>query len=105
MTIAPDTRRRPAFTIGDRLRKSRGLLGADMDVRTFADHLGVSKNTVTNYELEKTAPENMKTIVLKQWAMATGVDFDWLLNGDVPDGGPESGEVGPTGLEPMTSTV
>lgn len=87
MTIASDTRRRPAFTIGDRLRKARTTLGPDVDVKAFSELLGVGKNTVTNYELERTAPENMKPIVLRQWAMATGVDLGWLVNGDTPPSG------------------
>jgi transcriptional regulator with XRE-family HTH domain len=93
MTIATDIQRRPAFTIGDRLRKARLMLGRDMDVQAFADLLGVSKNTVTNYELENTAPERMKPIVLRQWAMAAGVDFEWLLRGDEGSGGSGPGGV------------
>lgn len=90
MTIAPHGRRYPAFTIGDRLRKARTLLGPDMDAHAFADLIGVSRNTVTNYELERTAPNRMKPVVLAAWAMATGVDLNWLKNGDTPgsDGGP-----------------
>lgn len=81
---APDTRRYPGFTIGDRLRKARTLLGPDMDVKQFAQVIGVNRNTIANYELERTAPENMKPIVLRQWAMATGVDYEWLRTGEAP---------------------
>jgi len=85
MTIAThDARRYPAFTIGDRLRKARTLLGPDMDVARFADLIGVGKNTITNYELERTAPERMKPLVLAAWALATGVDLEWLKTGSVP---------------------
>lgn len=77
-------RRYPRFTIGWRLRIARHQLGPDMDVRAFADLLGVSKNTVTAYELEQTRPERMKPLVLKQWAIATGVDPDWLRTGVTP---------------------
>lgn len=80
MTIAPDAARRPVFTIGDRLRKARMLTG--LEVREFALRLQVDRNTVTNYELERTAVERMKPLVLREWAMASGVDHDWLLHGD-----------------------
>lgn len=76
---------RPEFTIGDRLRKARNLLGDSMDVARFAQLIGTSKGTITNYELERTAPDRMKPIVLRQWAMATGVDYAWLIG--APTGG------------------
>lgn len=85
MSIATHDRRYPQFTIGDRLRKARTLLGPEMDVARFAELLGVGKNTVTNYELERTSPERMKPLVLRQWAIATGVDVDWLRTGVLPE--------------------
>lgn len=86
MTIpTPDRRRYPAFTIGDRLRKARTLLGSDMDVAAFAELIGVSRNTVTNYELERTTPDRMKPVVLSAWALATGVDVGWLRTGGSPN--------------------
>lgn len=72
--------RRPAFTIGDRLRKARSL--TDLDVRPFADEIGVSHGTITNYELENTPAEKMKSVVLRAWAARTGVDIEWLMHGD-----------------------
>lgn len=93
----------PTFTIGDRLRKARTMLGTDMDVKRFADLIAVSKNTITNYELENTDPARMKPIVLRQWAMATGVDYEWLLHGETPPTGDGvSDGVPPTGVEPAT---
>ena len=82
--VTDQERRYPRFSIGWRLRLARTMLGSEMDVRAFAELLGVSKNTVTAYELEQTAPERMKPLVLKQWAVATGVDFDWLRSGVTP---------------------
>lgn len=88
MTIQTATRIHPEFTIGDRLRKARSLLGPDMDVRRFSELIETSKNTVTNYELEKTDPEKMKPIIIKAWAMATGVDYNWLMYGKtIPENG------------------
>ncbi len=86
------TGRIPTFTIGDRLRKARLSVDDDLDVRQFAEMLGVDRNTVTNYELEKTRPSKMKPLVLRQWALVTGVDFDWLLNGEAPDESGASGQ-------------
>jgi transcriptional regulator with XRE-family HTH domain len=77
---------RPQFTIGDRLRKARMHLDQNMSADEFGELIGTSKNTIHNYELERTAPERMKLIVLRQWALATGVDLAWLLDGD---GGPD----------------
>ena len=106
VTIATETLRRPSFTIGDRLRKARTLLGSDMDVKAFAELLGVGRNTITNYELEKTSQDRMKVIVLRQWALATGVDYDWLLNGDGPQPGGPGAEMGPPpGIEPGTYSL
>jgi len=84
MAIQPMGGIRPDFTIGDRLRKARTMLGHNMDAATFAEMIGTSRNTVTNYELERTAPERMKAIVLRQWALATGVDYGWLVGSENP---------------------
>lgn len=105
MTNAPDTRKVPEFTIGDRLRKARLSMGDQMDVRAFAELLGTSRNTITNYELEHTPAERMKLMVLRQWAMATGVDLGWLRTGRAEregDGGPAGRGVRPEGFEPPT---
>lgn len=64
----------PEFTAGDRLRKARELLGLDQE--SFADKLGVSRGTVSNYE--RNATTNRRPIVLRTWALATGVSLDWL---------------------------
>lgn len=68
--------------------------------------MGVSRNTVYNNERGKVVP---RRIVLKAWAMATGVDLTWIETGsttenprpDGPDGGGEV-EVRHQGLEPRT---
>lgn len=79
----------PQFTIGDRLRKSRETTG--MDQGQFAEHIGVSRGTVSNYERD--AGEHPRPIVLKAWAMATGVPLSWIETGVIdinptpPDGG------------------
>ncbi len=84
MTIATQDRRYPQFTVGWRLRLARTTLGPDMDVARFATLIGVNRNTVTNYELERTPADRMRPIVLNAWALATGVDPDWLRTGVQP---------------------
>lgn len=69
----------PQFTVGDRLRKARELTG--MDRNEFADRIGVSRNTIGNYESERVAP---RRIVLNAWALATGVPLAWLQTGETP---------------------
>lgn len=72
------------FTRGDRLRKARERLGLDQG--PFADLIGFSRGLVSNYESDKT--ERVKPGVMKAWALATGVDLEWLETGTDPVGGP-----------------
>ena len=88
MTIAPIDRRYPTFTIGWRLRLARTQLGPTEDVAAFAERIGVSRGTVTNYELERVKP---RTIVLREWARHTGVDLEWLRTGERPPVTPTPG--------------
>lgn len=105
--------RAPSFTIGDRLRKARTTMPEPMDVRPFAALLGISSNTVTNYELENTPADRMKPVILKAWAMATGVSFEWLINGETPspsgDGvsarAPRDSNPRPSDLWPVASLI
>lgn len=77
-----------------------------MDVRPFANLLGVGVNTVTNYELENTPPDRMKPVILNAWALATGVPVDWLKTGEVPSpDGDGTSVVHPPGLEPGTECL
>ena len=69
----------PAFTQADRLRKAREV--AQIDQGTFAADLGVSRNTVTNYERGHVRPRRP---VLLAWAMRTGVPLSWLETGEAP---------------------
>lgn len=74
----------PEFTLGDRLRKARELMG--MDQAPFAEHIGVSRGTVSNYERGLT--EHYKPIVLRAWALASGVPLEWLESGTPPTNAP-----------------
>lgn len=78
----------PEFHLGDRLRKSLDVAG--MSVQDMADHLGVSRNTVSNYLALRTTPSRS---VVRDWSLRCGVPFEWVLTGrldltDGPDGDP-----------------
>lgn len=67
----------PQFTQGDRLRKAREHSGLHM--RDLAAEIGVSEASVSRYESGKQKPRRATVLT---WALATGVDFDWLFDGD-----------------------
>lgn len=69
----------PRFHAGDRLWKARERTGLDQSA--FAQLLGISRGSVSNYERSTTPP---KPIVLKAWAEATGVPLEWLAFGEEP---------------------
>ena len=89
MTIAPNTRRAPEFGLGHRLALAREVAGIDRD--EMADIVGLTTQTLSNYELGKTTPAKL---TLNAWAVATGVDVEWLKTGkaqedNTPRGGSE----------------
>lgn len=63
----------PVWTLGDRLRKARVTAGLSVDA--MADLLDVSRNTISNYEAERSHPRRATLIV---WAQETGVPLSWL---------------------------
>lgn len=69
----------PDWTIGDRLAKAREVAG--ISIKEMAPILGVSRNTVSNYEHGHTRPT--RAVVLA-YAASSGVDIHWLLTGEVP---------------------
>lgn len=69
----------PEWTMADRLRKARETTGLDQG--DFAAELGVSRGTVSNYEHGHVRP---REVVLRAWAMRTGVSLGWLRDGDPP---------------------
>lgn len=71
----------PVWTVGERLRKARETRGLEQG--QFADLIGVSKATVSNYERDLYKP---KVVVLRAWSMATGVPVEWLETGSEPTG-------------------
>jgi transcriptional regulator with XRE-family HTH domain len=86
MTQAPLPGNVPQWTLADRLRKAREH--ADLDQSDFADQVGISRRSVTNYEKGHSSPSRP---VLLAWAMRTGVAMEWLSKGTT-HGGPDGGE-------------
>lgn len=101
MTVQPGEAGVPAWTIGDYLRKAREHAG--LEQTELASDLGISRQTVTNYERGHVQP---RKAVVMAWAMRTGVPVEWILNGESPrpDRGPDGGSrvVRHQGLEPRT---
>ncbi|MEF3405803.1 helix-turn-helix domain-containing protein, partial [Agromyces sp. CCNWLW203] len=67
-------RRRPEFTIGDKLLKARVTAGLTQN--GLSDIIGVSQTAISSAETGQSTPHR-STIML--WAAATDVDLDWLL--------------------------
>lgn len=69
----------------------------------LADAIGVKRTVISNAERGK----GIRPIVVKMWALATGVRYSWLEHGDggwyPPEGPPPGdGEARPEGFEPPT---
>ena len=67
---------RPQFTLADRMRKAREH--AHLHQSEIATELGISRQSVGNYEAGRTKPGRP---VMLAWAMRTGVSYEWLING------------------------
>ncbi|MGO2659601.1 helix-turn-helix domain-containing protein [Mycetocola reblochoni] len=90
------------WTIGDRLKRSRQMAGMNQTV--IAGRLGVSRPTVSDWEIGRTMPSAVHFI---RWAQITGATLDWLaegLNAESPtlSRGASDEVVHPLGLEPRT---
>ena len=90
MTTTPNQGLIPEVTLGWRMRMARETTG--MGLREFAEHIGVSADTCTSAEHDR---RKVRAITVNAYAMATGVDREWLrtgiASGDVPTP-PEGGE-------------
>ena len=65
--------------------------------RGFADEIGISRQSVSNYELGNT---KVRKIVLIAWQMRTGVPVEWLETGRVT-----APPVQPSRLVPFSSPI
>ena len=87
MTNAEQVARYHEWTVGDRLRAARESV--ERDKNRFAEKIGVSPDTIRNYERGTYRP---KPVVLSAWCLATGFDKEWILTGHIPDD-PNEGDV------------
>lgn len=78
----------PEWTLGERLRKARE--DTSLSQTEWADRVGVSRRSVSNYESGVSTPSRP---VMLAWAMAAGVRLDWLKGDDGPKGSPDSSGV------------
>lgn len=67
----------PPLTIRWRLKMA--LDHGEISAQTMADELGVHRATLTRWMNVDGVP--IRAIYLKQWAIRTGVDYDWLATG------------------------
>lgn len=86
MTTANDVGVVPEWTIGDRLRKARLRLG--LGQREMAELVGVTQKTIWAAESGTTNPSRL---LVRSWAMASGVDPVWLATGTAAQTPPPAG--------------
>lgn len=87
MTSAYEGGRVPEIQVRHRLRIAREAAGLEQE--QLANNIGVSRNTISNYEHGNTTP---RRIVINAWALACGVPVSWIQTGkgppgETPDGG------------------
>ena len=70
----------PAFDLTDRLRKAREIAGYDQS--EFAEVLGITRQSIGNYESGRRTPARPYLIA---WADRCGVDLTWLETGHEPE--------------------
>lgn len=83
MTTTPNQGLIPEVTLGWRLRMAREMTG--MGLVEFAEHIGVSADTCTSAEHDR---RKVRSITINAYAMASGVDREWLRTGVRSDSGP-----------------
>lgn len=71
----------PAWELQDRIARARRHAGLDQG--ELAAIAGLSRKSISNYEIGKSVPRRAALIAI---AFATGVDLNWLENGKTPAG-------------------
>ena len=89
----------PAWDIHDRIAKARRSAGLEQG--ELAVRAGVSRKSVSNWEIGKSTPRRAAVIAI---AFATGVSLEWLEHGETPAGDNPGGgsAVRHQGIEPRT---
>jgi transcriptional regulator with XRE-family HTH domain len=90
MTATPVVDGVPTWDLADRMRKA--LRAGGIEVGAMARYLEVNRNTIGNWINGHNKPSPAS---LRMWAMLTGVDYEWLRDGDTD-------VVRRQGLEPRT---
>lgn len=75
----------PELTLGWRLKMALG----DMPAHEMAEQLDMSRAQLSRWMADKGAPP--KRPYLAQWALLTGVDFQWLVTGQASSQQPDPG--------------
>lgn len=71
----------PTWELQDRIARARRHAGLDQG--ELAAIAGLSRKSISNYEIGKSVPRRAALIAI---AFATGVDLNWLENGKTPAG-------------------
>lgn len=87
----------PSWELQDRIARARRYAG--LEQAELAEKAGLSRKSISNYEIGKTSPRRSGLIAI---AFATGVSLEWLETGNAPiDPGTNGGsEWGHRGLNP-----
>lgn len=84
-------------TLGWRLQMA--LANGGLKAQEMADHLGVSRSTVSRWMNDHGAPPRRPDLI--QWAMRCGVDVEWLSTGHASTtGGGNGGALAPATEDP-----
>lgn len=97
MSAQPAHDLRLEFDLADRMRKA--LRVSDVSVQEMADHLEMSRNTISSWINGRNTPRRRD---LRDFALRAGVPLDWLQTGETPphDGDGVSGWYTPRDSNP-----
>jgi len=84
-------------------RLQMALRHGGVSVQEMADELGMNRNSLSRWLNDRAVP---RRVIVKQWALRTGVPYEWIATGRVDEsprpGDPDGGGVRHQGLEPRT---
>lgn len=75
----------PEWTLGWRMQ--RALAHADVSVQQMADELGMARSSLSRWLNDHGTPP--RAAFVKMWALRTGVPYEWLVTGTVPQPNPD----------------
>lgn len=86
--------------MADRLTRARKVAGIER--KRMADILGVTPQSVSNYESGKSP---LGKLQVNAWAVATEVDVEWLKTGKAQDEDPRGGNTQPSDYKSSLSVL